>query len=233
MVIFSILTLLLINPFLKKFNGIACSTFTLVEHFRDGNREFYVEISYKWDGILGLKKILNDACDEYNNIIYDKELDKNIEYRKSNYSNLTKDTYGITKVCDKDIFKKDINDFYRPANFSFNSINYDESSQNLNEAYDEFNRIENNACQDVYNLYHDYINKYVKKFLIIFFTITLCFGLLGLLFLIFYYCLKRNIFRIVYVIIWNISKILMILSNVIGVIFGIIGFISEDSVRVI
>ena len=232
-IIFSILVLLFINPFLKKLNGIACSTFTLVDHFLDGTKGSYPQISNKWDGIQGVQKILNNTSNKYNNIIYDEELYKNIEYTKSNYSYLSEDTCGIRKIIENDNFEKDIYDFYQLINSSFNTFNYDEDIQNLNEAYDEFNRIENNTCQDVYNIFHDYINKYVKKVLIIFFSITLFFGLMGFIFLILYYCSKRNSFRIVYVIIWNISMLLMILSILISVIFGLIGFISEDSLRVI
>ena len=231
-IICSIVILYLINPFVKKLNGIGCSTFTLVDHFRDGLGTSYPQITNKWGGIPYIKTLLIDTNNKFNEINYDVELNKSINYAKSNYSNLTNGTY-IEKIISKVDFDLLIDDFYELVNSSLISLNFDDVIQNIDKTYDEFTKTEYDACQDVYDILHDHVNKYVKKVISIFFTITLVFGFLGLLFLILYYIAKYNCFRIIYVIIWNISMLLMLFSILISIIFGIIGFLIHDGMRVI
>ena len=77
------------------------------------------------------------------------------------------------------------------------------------------------------------INKYVKKIFSIFFTIILIVGFLGLLFLIIYSFLKFGVFRIIYVIIWNISMFLMIIILFLRIILGLFGYIVHDGKAII
>ena len=79
---------------------------------------------------------------------------------------------------------------------------------------------------------HDYGNRHIKKACIAIFIITLIIGVLGLASLSLYYFLKKNIFRIIYIVIWNISLLFVILAIIVSVIFGVIGYVSRDGVQI-
>ena len=86
---------------------------------------------------------------------------------------------------------------------------------------------------DIYNFLHDYANKHIKRACIAVFTITLIFGILGIAFLSLYYFIKSEMYRIIYIIIWNISMLISILAIIISAIYGVIGYVFSDSVQVI
>jgi hypothetical protein len=233
-IIFSICVLGLLWPFLKRINGMGCSIFTLIDHFRDGLGNSYPKVENRWMGIPGLQQILTDSQNTYNKIINNSELNKTIEYAKSNYSSLTTDQCGIKKVIENaTIFEKESEYLSSLSKSSFSSLDFSEEIQNIQEAYDKFTQTENDACQDVYDFLHDYINTVVNRAVKTVFTFTLVIAIIGLTLLILYYLCKSNVFRIIYVIIWNISMLLMILSILLSVVFGLIGYILHDAVAVI
>lgn len=213
---------------------MGCSIFTLIDHFRDGLGNSYPKVENRWMGIPGLQQILTDSQNTYNKIINNSELNKTIEYAKSNYSSLTTDQCGIKKVIENaTIFEKESEYLSSLSKSSFSSLDFSEEIQNIQEAYDKFTQTENDACQDVYDFLHDYINTVVNRAVKTVFTFTLVIAIIGLTLLILYYLCKSNVFRIIYVIIWNISMLLMILSILLSVVFGLIGYILHDAVAVI
>ena len=233
-IIFSIVAMKQIGPFVKRINGVACSSFTFVDHIRDGLGTSYPKVSNRWLGILGIMELLNETEIKYSLVLNNSELEKNIQYAKSNYTELEPDTCGIKNIIKQEDFENEMNNLYDLINSSsFGSIDFQEEIDNIDEAYNKFTETEDDICGDVYDALHDYVNKYVKKIYIVYFIIILIFGLLGLLFLILYYLTKNNCFRIVYIIIWNISMLLMLLSILIGIIFGVSGTILHDGVRVV
>ena len=213
---------------------MGCSIFTLIDHFRDGLGNSYPKVENRWMGIPGLQQILTDSQNTYNKIINNSELNKTIEYAKSNYSSLSTDQCGIKKVIENaTIFEKESEYLSSLSKSSFSSLDFSEEIQNIQEAYDKFTQTENDACQDVYDFLHDYINTVVNRAVKTVFTITLIIAIIGLTLLILYYLCKSNVFRIIYVIIWNISMLLMLLSILLSVVFGLIGYILHDAVAVI
>ena len=185
-------------------------------------------------GIPELQQILTDSQNIYNKIIDNSELNKAIEYANSNYTSLSTDQCGIKKVIqDSNILDKESKDLASLSNSSFNSLDFNEEIKNIEEAYDKFTETENDACQNIYDFLHDYINKIIKRVVKIIFSITLIMAIIGLSLLILYYCCEYNFLRIIYVIIWNISMLLMLLTILLSVVFGLIGHILHDIVPVI
>ena len=84
-----------------------------------------------------IKTLLIDTNNKFNEINYDVELNKSINYAKLNYSNLTNDTY-IEKIISKVGFDLLIDDFYELVNSSLISLNFDDVIQNIDKTYDEF-----------------------------------------------------------------------------------------------
>ena len=232
-IIFSIIALCQIEPFIKRINGIACSYFKFLDHIKDGLGTSYPKVSKPWIGLLGIRDLLDDTQRNYNLVLDNSELEQNIQYAKSNYSELEPDTCGIKSIVKEEDFENEMNNLDNLTNSSFSSIDFQEQIDNFDEAYNKFNDMEDDICGNVYDALHDYINNYVKKYFILFFVITLIFGFLGLLFLILYYLSKINGFRIVYIIIWNISMLLMLLSILIGISFGLLGTFLHDGVRIV
>lgn len=233
-IIFSIVAMKQIGPFIKRINGIACSSFTFVDHIRDGLGTSYPKISNRWPGILGIRDLLNETEINYNLILNNSKLKEYIKYAKSNYTELESDTCGIKDIVKQEDFEKEMNNLDNLINSSsFGSIDFQEEFDNIDEAYNKFTEVEDDICEDVYDALHDYVNKNVKILYILYFLIIFIFGFLGLLFLILYYLTKKNGFRIVYIIIWNISMFLMLLSILIGIVFGVSGTILHDVVRVV
>ena len=233
-IIFSIILLILVATFNRKINGAACSTLTLVDHFRDGLGNSYPKITTnRWAGISGLIQILEEDKTKFNNVVNDTDLNQKITYAISNYSNIKNDTCGIKKVVTSEDDLRDANNSTSQLVDSFNNIDYNEQINNLKNSYEEFTSTENEACKNVYKAFHDYINKYVKKISYIFFIITLIVGSLGFLFLIIYYISKSEVFRIIYIIIWNISMLLMIITLLLSIVFGLFGFVVHDGKAII
>ena len=86
---------------------------------------------------------------------------------------------------------------------------------------------------DIYDFLHDYANKHIKNICIAIFVLTLIIGVLALIFLTLYYCLKSNISRIVYIVLWNLSMLFMILAILVSVVFGVLGYVAKDGVQIV
>lgn len=224
-VIFSFVLLLLVHPFLKKVNGVACSTFNFVEHARDGLGSHYPKVSNGWIGIPGIETILINTSLIYNNILDTKDLNNKI-------NNINFESCGINSVVPKSDLTNDINNLGNTLNSSLGNINFDDLILDVDDAYKKFTETEDDACNDVYDALHDYINKYVKLTCNLIFSLTLVFGFLAIVMLILYMGYKYNVFRIIYVIIWNFSMLLMLLIILLGIIFGILSYVLHDAVRV-
>ena len=233
-IVFSFIVLLLITPFKRTINGAACSTLTLVDHFRDGLGNSYPNITTnRWTGISGLEQILEDDKTKFNKVVDYTDLNKKITYAISNYSNIKNDTCGIKKVVKSEDLINDNSTMSKLVDSSFNNINFNDQINNVKNAYQDFTNTENEACKDVYKAFHDYINKYVKTIACIFFIITLIASFVGLLTLIIYFISKSELFRIIYIIIWNILMLLMIITLLLSIVFGLFGFVLYDGRAII
>ena len=218
-IIFSIVVLSLINPFLKRINGLGCSVFYLLDHIRYGLSPSYPNNANEWIGIEGIIDRLNYTQEEIDYM--SEQLDYFIALNK-----------GVNDTC-KAIYNVD-NDFKiinELLNYSFD-IDFDEQIDDLYYALEDFNEADDDIGEDVYDAMHDYVNKYTKIVFNITFSFTLVLGVLGLSLLSLYFFLKYNVFRIIYVVIWNISMIFMFLAIISSAAFGILGYVLKDAAQV-
>ena len=86
--------------------------------------------------------------------------------------------------------------------------------------------------EDIYDVMHDYVNKIIKTIVLVIYIVALIIAILGLTLLSLYFFLKTNVFRIFYVVIWNISMLVMYISILISALLGIVGYILKDAVQV-
>lgn len=233
-VILSLILLFVINLFLKRLNGVACSMFHLIDHIRDGVGKSYPKVINGWIGISGIKTIFEQGNFTYNKISDNSELKQKINYAKNNYTEVQKDDKcGVAKDLEYNDFDKDFNYLNILVNSSLNDIDFEDNIHQADEVYDTLTKIENKDCIDVYDALHDYINNIVKRVCYSIFSLTLVMALFAIVFLVFYFIFELNCFRIIYVFIWNISLLLMLLSILIGVIFGFFSYVLHDGVRII
>jgi hypothetical protein len=118
------------------------------------------------------------------------------------------------------------------VNESFDEMEFGDEINDLKDAKQSFDDADEDIGDDAYDILHDYINKLAKKICTLIFTLTLIFGILGLAFLCLYFFLKYNVFRIIYVFIWNISMLLMLFAILFAVVFGVLGYVLRDAVQV-
>ena len=216
-IIFSIVVLSLINPFLKRINGLGCSAFYILDHIRYGLSPSYPNNANEWIGIEGIIDRLNYTNMEIKNLRTQKD-----NFNINDVSTDCKNKYNI------DIDKSSIDSLF---NSSFD-IDFNEQIQDLDDALVDFDDAEDDIEDDVYDAMHDYVNKYTKIVFNIIFALTLVLGVLGLALLSLYFFLKYNVFRIIYVVIWNISMLFMFLAIILSAIFGILGYILKDGAQV-
>ena len=216
-IIFSIVVLSLINPFLKRINGLGCSAFYILDHIRYGLSPSYPNNANEWIGIEGIIDRLNYTNTEIKNLRTQKD-----NFNINDVSTDCKNKYNI------DIDKSIIDSLF---DSSFD-IDFNEQIKDLDDALVEFNDAEDDIEDDVYDAMHDYVNKYTKIVFNIIFALTLVLGVLGLALLSLYFFLKYNVFRIIYVVIWNISMLFMFLAIILSAIFGILGYILKDGAQV-
>ena len=220
-IIFSIVVLALISPFFKRINGFACSTFNFLDHVRFGLAPSYINNQKEWEGINGFIDKLK----------YSKEQKADIE-DSMEMINITQ-KYKEGK-CSKEFEELEavVNSTNKLIKESFDELDFDGQEIDLENAQNTFDEADEDIGDDVYDALHDYINKHAKRVCKLVFSLTLIFGILGLAFLGFYFFSEYSIFRIIYVVIWNISMLLMILAVFLSAVFGITSYIFRDSVQV-
>ena len=220
-IIFSISVLGLINSFFKRVNGFACSTFNFLDHVRYGLAPSYINNQKEWEGIDGIINLLNYTEIGKDNI--EKTLDNIINnitlYKKGKCQLFTELDSSVNSI-------KDLVDN------SFYEMEFRDEIDDLKDAKKTFNDADKDIGDDTYDILHDYINKLIKRICKLIFSLTLIFGILGLAFLCLYFFLKYNVFRIIYVFIWNISMLLMLFTILFAVVLGILGYVLRDGVQV-
>ena len=220
-IIFSIVVLALIKPFYRRINGVGCSTFYLIDHVRYGLAPNYPYLKDNWDdweGINGIINILNKTKEESDAIIG--------ELRTISTPSLSSNDCKETFEVDSD--KETINGL---VDSSF-KIDFSGQIKDLNSAKKDFDDVDNDIGNDFYDILHDYINGHAKRTSNAIFSLTLIFGLLGLIILILYHRNKYNYYRIAYIVIWNISMFLMLFAILMSVVFGVVGYLLKDGAKV-
>ena len=225
-IVFSIVILCLTSPFFKRLNGLFCSTLTMLDHFTNGFGSHYPNYSSEWDGLNHINERFNESYEEFNainlsmvNETYNEAIEKCEEEESECICN-------ITEVIDTKISF----DFFYFLNTLLVAIPAE--TLKINGAKTIINETTIDVGDDIYDFLHDYANRHIKNACIAIFVLTLIIGVLGLASLSLYYFLKSGIYRIIYMVIWNISMLFVILTIVVSVIFGVLGYIFRDAVQI-
>ena len=225
-IIFSIIILSLTNPFFRRVNGLFCSTLTLLEHLINGFGTQYPSHSSEWNG-------LNHVIDRF---IYSDQLLKTVddEYINSTYyiahENCEKETSCVCNITELEIDKY-LWDIY----FFISYVALDIPTQigKMKGGLTILDETKVDVGDDIYDFLHDYANKHIKNICLAIFILTLIIAVIGLIFLSLYYFLKCGIYRIVYIVIWNLSMFFMILAILVSVVFGVLGYVVRDGVQIV
>lgn len=224
--IISIIILGVIKSFFSRLNGLGCSAYYFLDHVQDGLAPSYTNHQSEWEGINGLIYKIEKSQSEAESIQKKSDgLYSEIQSRKDSYSEETCKTQYDTLITNTEEINNLIKD-------SFEELRKRSTIDDLRDASSSIEEAEDDAGDTIYDVLHGHINKYVKRIIIAIFTLTLIFSLLALLSLGTYIFFRNNIIKIVYIVIWNISMLLMLLSILAGVVFGIIGYLFSDAVQV-
>ena len=225
-IIFSIVILSLTSPFFKRLNGLFCSTLTLLDHLTIGFGSHYPNYSSEWNGLNRIPERVYQSYVEFMDInlsYVDEAYNETIEKCEEEESECI---CNITGVMDS---KSSFDLFYFLNMFL---IEMPTQLLNIEAANQILIATKFDIFDDIYDFLHDYGNRHIKNACISIFALTLIIGVLGLASLSLYYFLKKNIFRIIYIVIWNISMLFVIFAIVVSVIFGILGYLSKDGVQI-
>ena len=223
--IFSILMLILINPFTKRINGVGCALYSVLEHIKFGTTNIYSLIKEKWPGLLVLKETLIMAENQLREVSQSKQINDIINFAILNYTFLQNDTCGIKTVLKPDDFQKGVNNLTKLLNTT-KYISFNKSISNIDETYNDINDIENDEFDNVHDSIRSLINRALKIVIFTFYLFVICFIVFSILL---FYLLSTHKFRIAYGIIWNISMFLMILSILISLILGTMTYLLKDA----
>ena len=225
-IIFSIIILCLTNPFFRRVNGLFCSTLTLLEHLINGFGTQYPSHTSEWNG-------LNHVIDRF---AYSDELLKTVddEYINSTFyiahENCEKETSCMCNTTELEIDKY-LWDIYFFINYA--ALDLPTQIGKMKGGLTILDETKVDVGDDIYDFLHDYANKHIKNVCLAIFVLTLIIGVLGLIFLSLYYFLKNEIYRFVYIVIWNLSMLFMILAILVSVLFGVLGYVTRDGVQII
>lgn len=200
---------ILVPCFLKSINSATCSLYKLVLHFTDGTKNDYSE--YNWKGSEGINNLVNQYF-----------------ATKAEFESLNENEICKTK-------KKFCNDINNELN---NEINQNfikklkESGETINLMSDSINNIKNNTLEDIESIM-EHVDNEGKLGLIVLFCAIALLCLIGLLTLSFYFVCNCNCIICLFHLFWNIEMLIIIVTILVGVCFGIIGVFSKDLVQIL
>ena len=225
--IISIIVLGVLNSFFSRLNGVGCSAYYFIDHVQLGLAPSYPNHQSEWEGLNGLITKLRNTQAQANSA-------KGQIGTLSDSITARKDEYGEGKQCHDQYvaLQTNVNEINNLLEDSFDALTDSGAINDLEEVRKTIQDAEDDAGDTIYDSMHDHTNKWAKRIFIAVFTLTLIFSLLAIVILFLYFCFKSTLFRIIYVVIWNISMLLMILTILEGVSFGIVGYIFSDAVQV-
>ena len=203
----------------KSINGVFCSFYKLVYHFIDGTNN---EVpNSNWKGLNGINTLIQ---------IYDKT--------QENIKSLPKkDSFG------NECFTDDAKKYCYIYNYIFDKLaneneqtnfmkDIEDAKETINSISKVFLNIKNETIYDIEDKM-EYLDKYYKLGLLLLFAAIIVFCIFSLLTLSGYFCCKCNCISCLFHIFWNIEMLLIIISLLIGVVFGIIGVVSKDVISLL
>ena len=225
-IIFSIAVLAMISSFFKRLNGTTCSAVYFLDHIRYGLAPSYTNRVHEWEGLERLVDKLENTQNEMNGLTKESEqLYTNADGKKGQY---------VGDKCENDynVLLKNIEIIKNLINESFDEVSSIDGINDVRDALKNFNDADKDIGDDLYDSMHDYTNKIAKRISKAIFSLTLIIGILGLATLTLYACFGFGFARIAYIVIWNISMLLMIVTLIESAGFGILGYFFRDAVQV-
>ena len=223
---FSIVILCLISPFFSRINGCFCSLLLLLHHINYGINPDYPLHAGTWEGLAGISKKFNESGKMIDTIDAD-----NIDNLFSEAFNLCNQS-DSTCNCNSTDMSEDY-EFFRTFYELFHGLRLSQKAKDYLESKKIIDDSVIDKNDDIYDIMHDLVNTHIKRLCIAIFIITLCIAILAIIFLILYYLKNSEIFRILYIIIWNISMLFAILAIVVSAIYGTLGYFLSDTVQII
>lgn len=198
--------------FYKSINGVACSFYKLIFHFLEGTDNDFPPS--KWKGIQGLQDLINDYGSIYNKI-------EGLERQNCN----SEDTYCLFyEEIRKKMVEESGNDKFK------NSL--ENIKGEINEISDTFNSIKDEALDEMEKIMET-LDKNSNLGLRGLFSVIFLFSFLSLITLIIYFTCNCECISCLYHLFWNFEIIIIIVTLLIGSIFGIVGVISKDAISIL
>ena len=203
--------------FNKSINGVVCSLYKLVFHFIEGTKDDYS--SSNWKGVDGLEELISEFKHTYDKI-----------------SNLTvqngdKNCKSPNNVDYCDIYNEIVNKIKSESNDGFKE-ELENSKVEIDKISDTFRSIKDDTLDNIENIMEK-VDKYFKLSFIGLFSVILLFCFLGLLTLIIYFTCNCECISCLYHIFWNIEMIIIIITLLVGICFGIVGVVSKDAILIL
>jgi hypothetical protein len=225
-IIFSIIVLCLIGPFFSRLNGLFCSTLILLDHLNYGLSPQYPPYSNVWLGLGGVSQKFSESGYQIDSID-----NKRLEELYTQTLKICNET-GDTCICNATEIETAFT-YYNYMYYSFQILNLVKYGTHFLDSKKIIDESRIDTENDIYDFLHDYANSHIKRACLAIFIITLILGVLGIAFLSLYYFMKQEIYRTIYIIIWNISMLISILAIIVSAIYGVIGYVFIDSIQVI
>ena len=202
--------------FYKSINGIACAFYKLVFHFIEGTKD---DFSSKWKGVEGLKDLIEEYGTTYDNIT---TLNENEDFGQecegeNTYCPIYKEVVGKLKEETKD------------TEF-INSLK--DSEEQLDSISSTFTSFKDNELDEVEKIMEK-LDKFCKLGLIILFSAIFLFCFLGLLTQILYFTCNCECVKCLYHLFWNFEMLIILVTLLVGVCFGIVGVLSKDAISLL
>ena len=216
-IIICICGFILVPYFLKSINGVICSLYKLVLHFTDGIKNDYDYLDINWKGFGGIKNCTEQYYDAIGDIKDIKDTE-NLGTECNNYNQFCVYYFNTLNLIDENNL-----DFIQEL---------ERSEKNINEMSNPFINIKNNTLDDIEKLM-EVVDKKGKSGLFLLFCAIALLCLIGLLTLSFYFICNCNCIICLFHLFWNIEMIIIIVTILVGVCFGIFGVLSKDLAQIL
>ncbi len=203
----------------KSFNDVICSLYKLVNHFIEGTNQDFPKSN--WKGFEGIQKLITKYNNTVNEIGNLPSLSENKECNGEVGTQLCQEyqTY-VDKI-------KEVNE--NEGNFM---TKLKEVKNNISDVSDSFTKIKDKKIKKIEDIM-EYFDKYCKLGLFILFSVILGLCFLSLLTLTGYFVCNIKCLSCLYHLFWNIEMLFIIITMIIGILFGTLGLVSKDAVSVL
>lgn len=203
---------IIIAPYLyQSINGVICSLYKLVFHFTEGTKDDFP--GNNWKGFEGINNLIKEYNDYINNINYLEKCNDD-EYCEA---------YNVMVNKLKDEKNNNNENFFKELK---------NAGQTINSTSEAINNIKIETLDEIEDVMKSF-DKYCKLSLYVLFFAIIAFSLFGLLTLTTYFVCNCNCIGCLFHLFWNIEMLIILLTILVGICFGISGVVFKDTVEVL